>query len=284
MGQRRLRPASRLYAQSVSATESNGVCGQCGSEVSAFVTECPYCGARLRKRAPDLERRGNEIAPAQPTEGDPGKVTRLKPKRRPRLPRVEFTRPWASILTVAASVGLILIAEAGSLDAVELGGIEGPGESTEWWRYLAAPFVYDDAGYLFVCSCAILIFGIAVETRIGSPLAALSIVGCGSLALVIGIAVADPIAAGEADRVWGGNGVALGLLTAWATIRAFEIRRRGEGEVDLIGAVVCAAVLLLLPVVIGPASFFVGLSGAVVGAVLGIAIGAVRTRNAAPNH
>ncbi len=32
------------------------VCKQCGSEVSPYITECPYCGHRLRRRAPDLPR------------------------------------------------------------------------------------------------------------------------------------------------------------------------------------------------------------------------------------
>src|SRR3712207_6963529 len=27
------------------------VCKSCGSEVSPYITECPYCGTRLRKRA-----------------------------------------------------------------------------------------------------------------------------------------------------------------------------------------------------------------------------------------
>ena len=31
------------------------VCKSCGSEVSSYVTECPYCGTRLRKRAPKLD-------------------------------------------------------------------------------------------------------------------------------------------------------------------------------------------------------------------------------------
>ena len=34
------------------------VCKQCGSEVSPYITECPYCGHRLRRRAPDLPRGG----------------------------------------------------------------------------------------------------------------------------------------------------------------------------------------------------------------------------------
>jgi rRNA maturation endonuclease Nob1 len=34
------------------------VCKNCGSEVSPYITECPYCGTRLRKRAPKIERDG----------------------------------------------------------------------------------------------------------------------------------------------------------------------------------------------------------------------------------
>src|SRR5271167_3920173 len=34
------------------------VCKQCGSQVSPYVTECPYCGHRLRRRAPKLPREG----------------------------------------------------------------------------------------------------------------------------------------------------------------------------------------------------------------------------------
>ena len=45
----------------VSAPELSVVCKNCGSEVSPYVTECPYCGQRLRKRAPELEREGDEI-------------------------------------------------------------------------------------------------------------------------------------------------------------------------------------------------------------------------------
>ncbi|HKQ17096.1 MAG TPA: zinc-ribbon domain-containing protein, partial [Solirubrobacterales bacterium] len=43
------------------APELSVVCRSCGSEVSPYVTECPYCGHRIRKRAPKLEREGDEI-------------------------------------------------------------------------------------------------------------------------------------------------------------------------------------------------------------------------------
>ena len=54
----------------MSETELSVICKNCGSEVSPYVTECPYCGARLRKRAPKLERRGDVLEP--------------KPRRRPQ--------------------------------------------------------------------------------------------------------------------------------------------------------------------------------------------------------
>ena len=256
----------------MSATEPNVVCGQCGAEVSAFITECPYCGTRLRKRAPRLERRGDEIAPSEPLEGGGKKVSRLRPRPRIKLPQIPSDRPWASLLTVAASVVLLLVAEAGEFDAIELGGIAGPVETSDWWRYLTAPFVYDDVGYLFVCACGILIFGIAVEGRVGTPATVLLVIACGSLGLLLGLWIGDSLGAGDTSLAWGGNAVALGLLSAWAVLRAFEFRRHSGGEVDLIGAAVCAAVLILLSVVIEPASILVGLSGAVVGSLFGVLI------------
>ncbi len=41
------------------------VCSQCGSEVSPYVTECPYCGHRPRKRAPNIPARARSQPPAR---------------------------------------------------------------------------------------------------------------------------------------------------------------------------------------------------------------------------
>ena len=54
----------------MSETELSVICKNCGSEVSPYVTECPYCGARLRKRAPKLERRGDGLE-AKPRRAPP---------------------------------------------------------------------------------------------------------------------------------------------------------------------------------------------------------------------
>ena len=61
----------------MSETELSVICKNCGSEVSPYVTECPYCGARLRKRAPKLERRGDALE-AKPRRGPAGRLFRIK--------------------------------------------------------------------------------------------------------------------------------------------------------------------------------------------------------------
>jgi hypothetical protein len=69
----------------------------------------------------------------------------------------------------------------------------------------------------------------------------------------------------------GGNGIALGLLAAWAVMRAAEVRAHPDEDVELIGAAVAAAVLILLPLVDDYANVFAGLAGALVGAGCGLA-------------
>ena len=76
----------------MSETELSVICKNCGSEVSPYVTECPYCGARLRKRAPKLERRGDALEAQRPRRRPPRRLRRPAPGRRsaPTGP----TRPW----------------------------------------------------------------------------------------------------------------------------------------------------------------------------------------------
>ena len=61
------------------------VCKKCGSEVSPYITECPYCGTRLRKRAPKLERGGIGREPKAPRKRPT--LGRLKPGEMPGHPR-----------------------------------------------------------------------------------------------------------------------------------------------------------------------------------------------------
>ena len=57
------------------------VCKNCSSEVSPYVTECPYCGQRVRKRAPKIERGRGE---------QDGQRRRVRPPRLSPLKRGEI--------------------------------------------------------------------------------------------------------------------------------------------------------------------------------------------------
>src|SRR5262245_60329706 len=84
------------------------VCKKCGSEVSPYITECPYCGTRLRKRAPKLERGGVGKEPKAPRRRRT--LPRLRPGEIPGI-RAE-RRPYATIALVLASIIVTLGARA----------------------------------------------------------------------------------------------------------------------------------------------------------------------------
>jgi membrane associated rhomboid family serine protease len=245
----------------MSTPELSVVCRSCGSEVSPYVTECPYCGTRIRKRAPKLERRGDELTAREPR--------RRRRRRRARKPG-EDLRPYASIAAVIVSALGLLTLRALSEFPTYLGAIVGE-VGSEWWRYMAAPFVYDSVGYLFVIGIAVMIFGPPVERRLGTVATAVLIVACGALGMLAADGIEGAIGAGGPLIAAGGNGVGLGLLCAWGVIWRAEARAGSEQEAELIGAAVAAAVLLLLPVVVDWANVFAGIGGAAVGAACGLA-------------
>src|SRR5215210_6468525 len=182
------------------------VCKNCRSEVSPYVTECPYCGQRLRKRAPKLDR-----GSSPPT-----------PRRRTRLPRLRpgeiagiapDVRPYATFALVVASLLVTLVFAADqTLDvgALSISIREEP------WRWVTAPFVYErELGYEFVALVAVAVFGSMLERRFG-PLAVLVIFLLSGAAGSALASVTDaPPLLGDSPEVLGGNGAALGRLTAW---------------------------------------------------------------------
>ncbi|MFN8160624.1 MAG: rhomboid family intramembrane serine protease [Solirubrobacterales bacterium] len=246
----------------MSETELSVVCKNCGSEVSPYVTECPYCGARLRKRAPKLERRGDTLEPRP----------RKRPRRRLRVAgRIEAfgaTRVYATSLAIAASVATLLVQRALDLPLADLGAVVGP-VGGEWWRYLAAPFAYADIGYLFVIGLMLAIFGPGLERRLGSLATALLLLACGGLGMVAAAGIDTAI--GDFPLAAGGNGVALGAVAAWFAIRHHETRDAIDEDYDRIGVAVAAAVLLALPLFEDTANVFAGLAGGGVGAMAGLA-------------
>jgi membrane associated rhomboid family serine protease len=244
----------------VSSPELSVVCKSCGSEVSPYVTECPYCGTRLRKRAPKLERHGDEFMPRE----------RRRRRARARIPRVGAAgRPYATWIAILAPAALFLVQIAADLFPTEVGAIVGT-VGSDWWRYLAAPWVYDDLGYLFVVAVTLAIFVPALERRLGSVPTVLLLVACGSLGMLAadGLDSLDP---GDVFAAAGGNGVALGALAAWTAIRHRESRANAGDDYDAIGIVVFAAVLLALPLVETYASAIAGVVGGMVGAGAGFA-------------
>ena len=244
----------------MNAPELSVVCRSCGSEVSPYVTECPYCGTRIRKRAPKLERHGDELQAREP---------RRRRRRRVREPR-DDVRPYASIAVVVASALVLLTLRALAEPITDFGAIVGDVDS-ERWRYLAAPFAYDNVGYLFAIGLAVMIFGPPVERRLGTASTVALILACGTLGMLAADGIESAIDSNEPLLAAGGNGIALGLLCAWVVMRRAEIRSEEISEgMDVIGVAVVAVVLVLLPAFVDWANVFAGLGGAAVGAASGL--------------
>ena len=252
----------------MSETELRVICKNCGSEVSPYVTECPYCGARLRKRAPKLERRGDVL---EPKPRRPGR--RLIPAAlRGASPGAE--RPYATLAVILGSALLILVQKATAYGVASFGGLVVPFRD-EWWRYLTAPFAYTDLGYLFVVAVALAIFGIGLERRLGSVAAGLLMVASGSLGMLAATAIVN--AQDGVEVMAGGNGLALGVLAAWFAIRRSEARLAIDQEYDWVGVAVVAVVLLALPIFESTANPYAGVVGGLVGGLAGLLAAGVRT-------
>lgn len=246
------------------------ICKSCGSEVSPYITECPYCGNRLRKRAPKLDRHGR---PAEQRRQRRAPSPSLGPLRRGEIPGIRVdAHPYLTIGIVVASLGLLVAWKAGAFALADL-MIFGKPQSGEWWRVVTAPFGYDNTGYAFVALFAIAIFGWLLERRHG-PLA---------VAVVFLLGGAGGMAAAAALETFplalGGNGAALALLVAWAIPDLRDLRRGREIDGDLLGAAVFAAVLLLLPVAVDTADPIAGGVGFAAGVVAGYPLARVGKGN-----
>lgn len=256
----------------MSETELSVICKNCGSEVSPYVTECPYCGARLRKRAPKLERRGDGLEP-KPRRGPGSRIFRVRLRRRGGEEAHARQRPFATLAAILGSAALLLVQTASGKSLATFGALIVPVEN-EWWRFLTAPFAYADVGYLFVVAIGLAIFAGGLERRLGSAPTAVLLVACGTLGMLAASAVTD--AQGDVATIAGGNGMALGALAAWFAIRRSEARGAIDQDYDPVAVAVAAAVLLALPIFESTADVFAGLAGGVVGGLAGLAASALR--------
>jgi membrane associated rhomboid family serine protease len=241
------------------------VCKNCGSEVSPYVTECPYCGQRVRRRAP-------EIGSQDPYEEDrPEPPRRGKRARRPR-DREHFvapeTRPVATIGIIAIFVLAALALSTGGLSILDASLVTAPSDQ-EWWLGLTTLLVMPNLLYLFVTMLVVGIFGTHLERRFGFLAPVLVFLICGA------VGSAAVMAAGSYPAL-GANGAALGLLVAWLVEDRMAAARGDDRENDMVGVVVLAATVGLVPLADDTASFVAAAGGAGAGLVLGLILSLFR--------
>lgn len=259
------------------------VCKNCGSEVSPYVTECPYCGQRVRKRAPKLER------------DEPGADARPKERKRrvPRLSRLRAseiegiapdTRPVATFALIGLSlVGALIVATDNSTVVQQL--VLSSPLLDDPWRFVSSLFLYDSLAYLFATMVTVGVFGTLLERRFGwfAPVLVFLVAGAAGAAASVAI---GPVP-GDWFRelfplngllVQGGNGAALGILAAWLVDDRRAARAGDERGNDLIGVAVIGVLLLLLPLAVVEADVVAGPVGALTGALLAPVIRLVSRR------
>ena len=266
------------------------VCKNCQAEVSPYITECPYCGTRLRKRAPKIDR---PDAPAKAPEPErrigvrrPGReggrsarppkvrakresaaAQRLGKLRSGEIPGIrgdEQGRPYATMLLVALSFGLWLsLAFYVRADFAILAFDGDP------WRFFTASLINEGTASQFAAVVGLGLFGWLIERRRGAIAVVLLFLLCGPGGLAAAAAV-DPNA-----MVFGTHGAGLGLLCAWL-VPVLIARTRGEDDdADLLGVLVIAAVLVLVPL-LSQGSALAGVFGAAIGALAGLGFAAAR--------
>jgi len=267
------------------------VCKNCQAEVSPYITECPYCGTRLRKRAPKIERPDAPAkAPRQESRGPAlrglrgdgaGRSSRPKARAKaakssnPRLNRLrngeipgirgdEHARPYATMILVALSFGLWLSLAFYVRRDFAIVAFDG-----DPWRFLTASLLNEGTAAQFAAVVGLGLFGWLIERRRG-PIAVVALFAlCGPGGLAVAAAV-DPNAI-----VFGTHGAALGLLCAWL-VPVLIGRSRGEDDdADLLGVAVIATVLLLVPL-LSQGSALAGLFGGAFGAIAGLGFAAAR--------
>ena len=193
------------------------VCKNCGSEVSPYITECPYCGTRLRKRAPKLESGGvpkAEKASAR-ARGSGGCAPGRSPASAATGARTSRSR------SLLAAVIVTLGARAGRSDVSRL-VLGGPLER----RRLAdvtTTFVYSDDGLR-----GRVALGRDLPLRLAARAPARHVGAAARLLRRRGLRGTGSVVVLEPDdaRARRRTAAALALLAAW-TVRDLLGRRRG---------------------------------------------------------
>jgi hypothetical protein len=241
----------------------------CGAEVSPYVTECPYCGRRIQKRAPKLDKG-------------------LRPARRPRrMPAPSLGRlradeiPGIRADSGPYATGAIIVGTCFVWIATRGGYLGGAGNlvarhplGSRWWTVFTAPFTYFFSGqvagagvYQFATLLAIAVFGWLLERRHGGVVV-LVLFAIGAVGGTYVSAIADI----NSHAIAGANGGALALLCAWAVPDLLARRAKREYGGDLLGTGVIAVLLLAMPLVRPEANAVAGGVGVLTGYLGGLAL------------
>jgi membrane associated rhomboid family serine protease len=235
------------------------VCKKCGSEVSPYITECPYCGTRLRKRAPKIDRRSGEAAPRASRRSVRPALTPLRTNEIPGIRGDPTGRPNATYLLLALSLlGFLVLSFVANRD-LGLAALSG-----DPWKYVTSAFAYPNAWYQLAVLLTLGIAGWRLELRHGPVLVIALFLACG----IGGNAIA--IAVGANHVVYGAPGAALGMLAAWALPDILRSRHDVEHDGDLLGAFVLGVLVAAMPAVVPGASAVAGFAGLAIGGLTGL--------------
>jgi drug/metabolite transporter (DMT)-like permease len=248
----------------------------CGAEVSPYITECPYCGTRLQKRAPKLDKALKPTGRSRRRMPAPS-LGRLRPGEIPGI-RAD-SRPYATAAIILVT-GAVWIATRANWISASSWVVRGPFHAaTQWPHLITAPFTYFyTAGanltgtgvYQFATLFAVAIFGWLLERRHGPLVTA----GVFLLGAIGGTYVAVLVQNGPdaSLHIAGANGGALALLCAWAVPDLLARRGRRDYDGDLLGTGVIALVLLAMPLARPEANPIAGGFGVLSGYLAGLAL------------
>lgn len=252
------------------------ICSNCSSEVSPYVTECPYCGNRLRKRAPDIKK-----ARKQEAKQDK-KAEKRAAKQRERL-RSEYEGGAASYLSSPSqprvTILLILVAVVASL--IARSGFSGVSEfmaerltyyrggGADVWTLFTAPFLQFWFGYGFICLGVFAMFGSGIERRFGwwAPLLVWMIGGAFGI-LAESLVVDFP-------STFGAYGAAACAFVAWVIV---VVQQEDLRDHDTLGLAAVAAVMCALPIATESASVWTLIGGVIAGGICGAVLSRVEAK------
>ena len=235
------------------------VCRNCGSQVSPYVTECPYCGNRMRKRAPKL---GSRQDPARKAN------RRWRRRRGSSESAIAVDRRLIAVpVLVVATIITSSLLRAGLLKAARI-EVAGP-LFGDWWKLLTAPFAVRDVGYGAMVLTIFALFGALLERRIGRVAVVVLWIAAGALGgYLASILTIDPAG--------GPLAIALAVCVAWTGSDVLERRRGVESERDVIAGVIAGASLFALPLLVSGATWAQLSAGLLCGLVGGGAIAIYR--------